>query len=353
MSVVPQILRWIKRYKYHILVWLVVLFLIPLTNPLLDIKVYTPLIALLTTIGHIVVFYAVSMKIYPILFRGKRYFIGASCLIIVGVLYVLSLYSLWFGLPYAFNLAYLRMLISQYLYLLTIGVGYYLHCNSEWRTKRNEELMNNQLLMVEQHMALEQKQIKLQQELLFRQKSFLNSQYNEHTLFNFLNHLYSKVYDIEPEAGEAITIFSDFLSFSLEVQFGEPIPVAREIEYIEDYLNMQKCLKENISVKFIKKGKVDNLQIFPFILFPFVENAFKHGISDDPNYPIEISLEVNGQVDFSVYNQKRKDTQLKASGIGFNNLRQMLEVYYPGCYSLDIVEGDDAFRTALSLSLKN
>jgi two-component system, LytTR family, sensor kinase len=92
------------------------------------------------------------------------------------------------------------------------------------------------------------------------------------------------------------------------------------------------------------------------LLIPFVENAFKHGISFRAPSHIRIILEMKGKtLNFDVYNskhdKKENDPEKNKSGIGLNNVKQRLQLAYPGRHELIIRETQKEFFVHLTIQL--
>ena len=92
------------------------------------------------------------------------------------------------------------------------------------------------------------------------------------------------------------------------------------------------------------------------LLIPFVENAFKHGISFREPSHIKIALEKRGNtIYFDVYNSKHtrpeNDPEKDKSGIGLPNVKQRLELLYPKKHELVIRETGKEFFVHLTIDL--
>jgi LytS/YehU family sensor histidine kinase len=82
-----------------------------------------------------------------------------------------------------------------------------------------------------------------------------------------------------------------------------------------------------------------------------VENAFKHGILNDPAHPVTIHLQAsNDRIDFTVRNKYNNSQKDKTPGIGLTNVKRRLELLYPGRHHLQITEGTD-YMIHLTLQL--
>lgn len=189
---------------------------------------------------------------------------------------------------------------------------------------------------------------------------FLRSQINPHFLFNALNTLYGTAIQEKAErTSEGIEMLGDMMRFMLQENLKEKIPLEREVEYLKNYIRLQKLRTESsdtVKIQTDIQEQIDNLQIAPMLLIPFVENAFKHGLSFREPSPINITLEVeNRMLYFDVYNnkhpKKENDPELNESGIGLENVQQRLQLQYPDSHNLMIRETTKEFFVHLTIQL--
>jgi len=189
---------------------------------------------------------------------------------------------------------------------------------------------------------------------------FLRSQINPHFLFNALNTLYgTALQETAERTGEGIQKLGDMMRFMLHENHQETIPVEREKEYLVNYVDLQMLRikdQENIEITFNRSDGNCTGMISPMLLVPFVENAFKHGISFQKKSWIKISLRcldgsVHLDVNNSIHRKDQDDPEYKASGIGLENVRQRLNLLYPHKHELIIRENDMEFFVHLSIQL--
>ncbi|HEY1112501.1 MAG TPA: histidine kinase [Chitinophagaceae bacterium] len=189
---------------------------------------------------------------------------------------------------------------------------------------------------------------------------FLRSQINPHFLFNALNTIYGTALQEGAErTGEGVQRLGDMMRFMLQENMQDKIPLAREIEYLNNYISLQRLRTDASPVVKIESTiecPVTPVQIAPMLLIPFVENAFKHGISFREPSHIKIALEVRDHtLNFDVYNSKHlrsdSDPEKDKSGIGLNNVKQRLSLLYPGKHELIIRETGKEFFVHLTIQL--
>ena len=188
--------------------------------------------------------------------------------------------------------------------------------------------------------------------------SLLKSQINPHFLFNSLNTVYGLALKEEsPKTAHAVQQLSEMMRFMLHENHAEKIPLQKEIDYLRNYIELQTL---RISKKDHFKLEVDvdescSGEITPMMLIPFVENAFKHGISFQKPSWVKIKLTCKGsEVHLNVKNSVHKheaDPEMGKSGIGLENVRKRLAILYPEKHLFQIYETEESFEANLKITL--
>jgi two-component system LytT family sensor kinase len=192
--------------------------------------------------------------------------------------------------------------------------------------------------------------LKKEKAVISKELDFLKNQFNAHITFNFLSFCYSKVHKTSETAATAIITFSDMLRYSLHIKPDENVSLRKEIEYLKNFINIQRCLTAEIHANFKYEGCVDAKFILPRILITFVENAFKHGQINNRAHPIDIHLFATPErVVFKVRNKKNKEKKIISSDIGHQNVKQMLDSFYKEHYTLKIEDLDTDYYSELIL----
>ena len=163
----------------------------------------------------------------------------------------------------------------------------------------------------------------LANEKLSAELAFLRSQINPHFLFNCLNNIYSLAYQKSDRTAEAVLKLSEIMRYMLYESNDSRVELSREIGYLENFIELQKLrFKGNVYVELTVSGVEPHQQIVPLILIPFVENAFKHGDSTDPQSPIQIRISVReNRLNFSITNRMSCQNKDETGGIGLVNVQ--------------------------------
>ncbi len=203
----------------------------------------------------------------------------------------------------------------------------------------------------------ENKVLKAQKQEIEQQLYYLKGQINPHFLFNSLNVLYSLAIDGKKDITNAILQLSDILRYVIYDVEADKISIQKEIKLIQNYIDFEK--NRHIKGSKIKVDfKVDeNIEIYPMLLLPLIENSFKHGLkSGGANPYININLKVeNGKLEFEISNNfiemKNPDYEEK-KGIGLKNIQKNLALVYPNKHQLLIENKKAIFTVNLSIYLK-
>ncbi|GAB3925182.1 sensor histidine kinase [Mucilaginibacter myungsuensis] len=196
------------------------------------------------------------------------------------------------------------------------------------------------------------RQQELEKERAGAELAFLRSQINPHFLFNSINDIYSLTYQKSEQAPEALLKLSEILRYMLRESNDELMSLKSEVTYLQNVIELQRIsAKGDAHINFRVNGQIGEQQIPPLLFIAFVENAFKHGVINDPAHPIIIELDVfNNELLFRVANQKLGGEKDRTGGIGLQNVRRRLELTYPGEHQLTI--SDTAGRYTIDLSLQ-
>lgn len=204
---------------------------------------------------------------------------------------------------------------------------------------------------------IQQHSLNLEKEKLEAELKFLKSQIHPHFLFNTLNNLYALTLKKSDKAPEMVIQLSNLLEYTLYSGKESEVGLNEELKQIKGYIDLEKLrfgkrLKLNQEIS----GNVDSLLIAPLLLLPFVENSFKHGVSNDLKAPaIDLKVIVNeNTLLFSVRNSCSVEPEKFESykeGIGLKNVKRRLELLYRDRHTLEINQKKDLFEVNLTLEL--
>ncbi len=334
--------QWLYKYKgHHILMWLAYFGFFFLMYR----RFYPSTLGLLVVISvyfifNAMAFYTTAYLLFPrFLYKGRYFTFGGWFFILITILSVglsLVLYYLFqtysadveMSVPAIFQVAFLSIFT-----MVGLMAGVKL-LSEKVKEDRNGRAVEKQ---------------RLESEL-----QYLKAQVNPHFLFNAINSVYFLIKKNPDAAAETLIKLSDLLRFQLYDCSGEIIPIEKEMEYLDNYVALEKIRKgDKVKVYVSKLGILSGYSIAPFMLIPFLENAFKHvSNSSQTENRIEISFKGNEKVfELNIVNTTEQYSKTEIGGIGLKNVKRRLELLYPLKHDLQIVDEPGSFRVTLILQL--
>lgn len=204
----------------------------------------------------------------------------------------------------------------------------------------------------------EARQKNVENERLTAELNFLKAQINPHFLFNTLNNLYYLAYTQSQKTTEVIAKLSQMMRYMIYDSNHALVPLNKEIEYMESYISLERLrLNEEIPIRLtVEGGNPHDYLIAPLIFITFLENAFKHGVSNNhPKAWVDICVQLKGnECVYRVENSKIPFTKPEAeqkSGIGLQNVKRRLELSYPEKHTLSVNDLPDRYSVQLNIQL--
>jgi len=190
---------------------------------------------------------------------------------------------------------------------------------------------------------------------LLTELQFLKSQINPHFLFNTLNNIYGLARKKSDDTAEVVMKLSKLLRFMLYETTQSSIKIEDELKVVKDYIELEQ-LRYGSRLNIEYHEDIDHLeqQITPLILIPFVENAFKHGLSETRfhSYIKIVTILKKGHLHFTIENSKPENEGRAPERIGLKNVKRQLELLYPE-HDLKINITPEAFKVTLTINLSN
>lgn len=266
---------------------------------------------------------AISMVCFGVLLRAAGYY---------------TLYPVFYPEGLKLPLLYPpKLLIAIFSIYSVAGIVAAFHVVKHWHTHQQEA----QLLEKE----------KIESEL-----TILKSQINPHFLFNTLNSLYVLTLHQSKNAPDLVHKLSGLMSYMLYDSNQPEVALKKELEYIENYIALERFRYESlldISVNIYIP--VEGVRIAPLLILPFVENCFKHGVTNKSASWIRIDVDARENTLILKVENSKPDEHLlpskRISGIGLQNVRKRLDLIYPGRYDLQLIDEEDSYLVILELPL--
>ncbi|MBC5838041.1 sensor histidine kinase [Flavobacterium muglaense] len=271
--------------------------------------------------------------------------------------------NLFFLIPrYVIKSKYLHytfaLLLSVFLvYLLKTGLTYYLISENIWPEANREykPFDTNHIIAVcigelyvvamassiyltltwlkerDRNKALREEQFKIK-------LKYLKNQIQPHFFFNTLNNLYALSLESSDKVPDVIIKLSKLMEYVLyDIEGKTYVPLIKEIEYIQNYIEIEKLRFETVHVSFDIESNIDEINVPPLLFISLVENAFKHGGISNPNLVIKINCKTinDSLLEFEIINNFIQKPNLTIrTGIGLKNTKKRLKLLYHNKFSL-------------------
>ncbi len=211
------------------------------------------------------------------------------------------------------------------------------------------------------YIQAQKRQQVLEKEKIETELKFLKSQFNPHFMFNTINSIFVLIHKNQDMASESLAKFSDLLRYQLYECNEKEIEIDKEIRYLSNFIELSRLrLDDSVNVEVVMEiSDHPGIKIAPFILMPFVENAFKHvSQTTGANNWLKIALkQEDAHLIFRISNTYRPETNTvvkgvyESSGIGLKNVKRRLELLYPNSYALKVKETKGTYSAELKLQL--
>ena len=178
----------------------------------------------------------------------------------------------------------------------------------------------------------------LEREKLRADLAMLRYQLNPHFLFNTINDIYYLALIRSTHTADALLELSELLRYVLHTK-EDRVGLDREVDHLRRFVSLHRFRFPDCTVRMNIDTGPDTRRwdIPPLILISFTENAFKHGEPGTESDPVEISAHLsNGRLRYEVRNRIGRAVSKDAQqGVGLPNLKNRLELLFPGDHTLE------------------
>ena len=334
-----------SNHLQSIVAWVVMFLLIFIQLSWINVGL-SLIITLMTILNMMIVYYVTQKKLAPkLLVKGKRFlFVLSSILMFIPLVYVsihveLLVFEYFKTEPkhvipiYFATSKYFSIFILTY----TISIITYFSNKTTEDAKQKDELLSEKKLL---------------------EARVLKSQINSHFIFNALNNIYSMIYFKDEYTSGYVLKLSQMMRYVMEDCETELTPLSKEIEYIDNFIDFQKLRFENDKdITFTHNITNGSKTLVPPMLFqPFVENCFRHApLEVDASSYVHIFLEMKERtIYFTAENKQpiiKKKPSSERTGIGIENVKRRLELYFNDNYTLNITNERSYFKVELSINV--
>jgi sensor histidine kinase YesM len=195
---------------------------------------------------------------------------------------------------------------------------------------------------------------RMESERIESELQYLKAQVNPHFLFNAINSVYFLIKKDADAAAATLIKLSDLLRFQLYDCSDEKIAIEKEVEYLNNFVALEKIRKgDKIKVDLVTSSELQGFHVAPFMLIPFLENAFKYvsGFSASENKIIIKLWREENRFHAHFFNTTDNLVRSDVGGIGHKNVKRRLELIYPNKHQLEILEKPGTYKVMLSLEV--
>lgn len=196
----------------------------------------------------------------------------------------------------------------------------------------------------------------IEREKLQTELQLLKNQIHPHFLFNTLNNLYALTLHKSDHSPAVVLKLSELLSYMLYDCNASEVLLRKEIEFMQNYIGLEQLrYGDRLDMSVTISGDYEQKLIAPLLLVPFLENAFKHGTSEQLEQAwMHVDLSVQDTtLKFKVINSREASPPdvPDVGGIGLQNVKKRLQLLYANRHELRLVAEDETFMVTLTLEL--
>lgn len=332
----------------HLAAWSVV-FGLPLfvpggREPVMNMQEYVRF--LVVPLSFMAVFYVNYLLLIDryLFTRHVGRFLLANALLVAGVMLLVHLFFR-FGIPprphhppmeRPWQDTMFFFLRNAMLYLLVVGVSVAIRMTGQWYRAEN----------IRKDLERSRSEAELQN---------LKSQLNPHFLFNTLNNIYSLI-QLDPDrAQQTVHDLSRLLRYVLYDSSRPTVPLKAEMDFLGNYIELMRIrLPRHVEVGVSLPEEPSPTPVAPLLFISLIENAFKHGTSNDRPSFIRIDIhERGGELVCRIRNScfPKTASDRSGSGIGLKNLSKRLEMIYPQRHTFEYGERGGTYTALLRIKL--
>ncbi|WP_396227582.1 sensor histidine kinase [Flavobacterium sp.] len=185
---------------------------------------------------------------------------------------------------------------------------------------------------------------------------YLKNQIQPHFFFNTLNNLYALSLESSDKVPDVIIKLSKLMEYVLyDVEGTKFVPLIKEIDYIQNYIEIEKLRFVNVEVTINIGSNVDEAKVPPLLLISLLENAFKHGGYNNNRLKIKINCKIiDDFLHFEIINNFVLSQSFKNhKGIGLTNTKKRLKLIFKNKYSLEHQVKFDFYIIRLQIPINN
>lgn len=338
-----------QEIRYHIIFWVLLLLMEAFSDIVFKRAVEKPneylLHHLVFLVLQVSIFYVVYLVIAPKTIPTKKW-----SYLFLSLVFCIMLFA---GLRYVLEEIILFKITGLHNYFPnSLRPLYYIFDNSYYAFRII--LLSLVFYFVKHQLKVNQQLHQLKLEKKKAELQVLKSQLSPHFLFNTLNSFYADSLEVNSKLSEDILKLSEMLRYITYDNEDEYVLLTNELNFINNYLALfQRRFDNHLCIEKEISENAEGYKIPALLLIHFVENAFKHGVLDDKNEPIKLSINITeNQLVFKISNAFKVRQHFDSRGIGYKNIKQRLELIFKEDYELIHFQKEKRYFVTLKFPLK-
>ena len=211
------------------------------------------------------------------------------------------------------------------------------------------------LRILERQSRIEKLQKEMEKEKLNSELAFLKNQVSPHFFFNTLNNIYALIGINPDDSQKAVLKLSKLMRYLLYESEKGDTKLSHEIDFMYNYIDLMKLrMNEKIDLSVSLPENHNDINFPPLLFIPFIENAFKHGVSYRKKSFIRIEMTIDdNDIMFHCTNSVVKngdEKEEKEPGIGLENVTKRLKLLFPGRHELKIDQSENEYKVFLKIT---
>jgi hypothetical protein len=204
-------------------------------------------------------------------------------------------------------------------------------------------------------LVVDRRRLALERDYLRLERSYLKAQINPQFLFNTLGSLNTMTHARDPRAGDVVLHLADLMRYTLYETDAERVPLARELEFLDDYLALERLRRPAaVTITHEVTGAAARQQIAPLLLHPFLERLFA-GLDVAPAGPVALHSTITLLPEALEMNLTRTAAAPGPAGyatdVAIVAARRRLQLQYPQQHTLQLSEAGGQVRVLLTIQL--
>jgi sensor histidine kinase YesM len=200
--------------------------------------------------------------------------------------------------------------------------------------------------------------VEAEQQRTISELKLLRAQLHPHFLFNTLDNLHAHALISSPKSSEIVMKLSTLLRFMIYESNAPKIPLSKEVECMNNFIALEKLrFGDSLDISVSIVGDIEQYQIAPLLLLPFLENAFKYGTDKEIDQcwiSFDLTMD-NSLMRFKLVNSidpNKDPVGSKAEGLGLEDVKLRMEKLYKGNYNFETIKLEEVYIVNLDITLE-